>query len=385
MNEIQRIQKTFLDGCVKRFKETYSFLRGKRVYIYGSGMYGTFLAQALVDYGCVDNGSIQAFINDFQNGFEVDGIPVVALDECEFAIGSSPDYCVVVGIENNRAVIDRLKERNIVFFADSKAGLASMSIPLMNAFYAKQTWMTIGNVLQRIERFHELNLPEGEMFRFYEDNDSLDVLNNRIELYKTGKHELLETCPITQAEYFAEELLDIGTNEVYADVGAYTGDTVLAFAEYTKRKYKKILAFEPDAETFRSLERNTVGLHDVELFEMATGSKNGEVRFADGFGVGSFVSEELGTKRVKVVRLDDIIKTPLSLVKMDIEGAELDTLHGMERLLMEYRPKLAVCVYHKVEDLYEIPKYLKEIVPEYRLKLRQHEASIYETVLYAEV
>jgi hypothetical protein len=68
---------------------------------------------------------------------------------------------------------------------------------------------------------------------------------------------------------------------------------------------------------------------------------------------------------------------------MDIEGAELDTLKGAEQLIKKYKPKLAVCVYHKFEDLYVIPQYLHSIVPAYKFVLRQHDCSLYETVLYA--
>lgn len=58
------------------------------------------------------------------------------------------------------------------------------------------------------------------------------------------------------------------------------------------------------------------------------------------------------------------------MVKMDIEGAELSALRGMKCFIKQYEPYLAICLYHKEEDIYEIPRYIKELVPSYRLYLR---------------
>ena len=68
---------------------------------------------------------------------------------------------------------------------------------------------------------------------------------------------------------------------------------------------------------------------------------------------------------------------------MDIEGAELKALHGCKEILVKHRPKLAICVYHKKEDIVEIPLYLHDVVPEYKFYMRHYSVRAYETVLYA--
>ena len=68
---------------------------------------------------------------------------------------------------------------------------------------------------------------------------------------------------------------------------------------------------------------------------------------------------------------------------MDIEGAELEALKGAEETIKRYRPKLAICVYHKPEDIVEIPKYILNINPDYKLYLRHYSDNAGETVLYA--
>ena len=73
----------------------------------------------------------------------------------------------------------------------------------------------------------------------------------------------------------------------------------------------------------------------------------------------------------------------VSFIKMDIEGAERGALRGAEQLIRRYRPDLAICVYHSISDLFEIPLYIHSIVPEYRLYLRHHTPVFCETVCYA--
>lgn len=75
----------------------------------------------------------------------------------------------------------------------------------------------------------------------------------------------------------------------------------------------------------------------------------------------------------------------ICFVKMDIEGSELEALKGMSRTICACKPKLAICMYHKPEDMWEIPMYLKKLVPEYRLFVRHYSNSDLETVLYAVV
>lgn len=68
---------------------------------------------------------------------------------------------------------------------------------------------------------------------------------------------------------------------------------------------------------------------------------------------------------------------------MDIEGSELEALKGAVHTIQRDKPKLAICIYHKPEDMTEIPLYIKSLVPEYKLYVRHHSNCCTETVLYA--
>lgn len=86
----------------------------------------------------------------------------------------------------------------------------------------------------------------------------------------------------------------------------------------------------------------------------------------------------------KTVRLSDILRNnKVTYIKMDIEGSELMALYGAEEIIKKQRPKLAICVYHKPDHLWEIPFYLRNIVLDYKIFLRHHSTLDYETVCYA--
>ena len=87
--------------------------------------------------------------------------------------------------------------------------------------------------------------------------------------------------------------------------------------------------------------------------------------------------------KVQVTAMDEVIKDRVSFIKMDIEGAELRALRGAKYLIQKYKPKLAISIYHKPEDIIDIPNYIVDLVPEYKFYIRQYSYGYCETVLYA--
>ena len=92
-----------------------------------------------------------------------------------------------------------------------------------------------------------------------------------------------------------------------------------------------------------------------------------------------------GEIEVDCVSLDNDISEKITTIKMDIEGFEIPALHGAQEHLSTETPKLAICVYHLPNDLWEIPQLITEINSNYKLYLRQYNAGILpiESVIYA--
>lgn len=98
----------------------------------------------------------------------------------------------------------------------------------------------------------------------------------------------------------------------------------------------------------------------------------------------SHISNLGGGCEVETIALDETVydREP-TYIKMDIEGAEQEALKGCRKIIQDYRPKLAICIYHKPEDFFEIPIMIKEMNPVYKLYVRQYMDAWYDTVLYA--
>lgn len=73
----------------------------------------------------------------------------------------------------------------------------------------------------------------------------------------------------------------------------------------------------------------------------------------------------------------------LDCIKLDVEGAEMAALQGASNCIRKFRPKLIICVYHKPVDIFEIPLYLKKLVPEYQFYLAHSSCKFTDTILYA--
>lgn len=87
------------------------------------------------------------------------------------------------------------------------------------------------------------------------------------------------------------------------------------------------------------------------------------------------------------ISIDDFCRAKglkrIDYIKMDIEGSEADALAGAHETILRFRPKLAICLYHKPADLWSIPLSIKQRYPFYRLYLDHHTLHNQETVMYA--
>jgi FkbM family methyltransferase len=184
----------------------------------------------------------------------------------------------------------------------------------------------------------------------------------------------------------------ISEDEVYLDAGVFNISSVVDFVLYTKGKYKKIYAFEPDAYVYPTLEKELSDIRDVELLPYGLSDIDGRLSFdATALGSSKIVndsSDSLGTlTSIEVTSIDSFASKnlPPTLIKMDIEGAEYDALVGAQETIRKYKPKLAISAYHLDDDLVRLPLLIHKMVPEYKLYLRHHTNRWLETVLYAKV
>lgn len=220
-----------------------------------------------------------------------------------------------------------------------------------------------------------------EIYESLEDDFSREALSAYINQKISMDYKYLSRV-VTKPQYF-ESLMPLSKNEVFVDCGAYDGDSACAFIEELRKRgimdYKRIISFEPDPKNFEKLVKRNLKNHIC--INKGTSDKEAELHFSI-LGTSSGINEQ-GEIKVKTCTLDDEVIEPVSFIKMDIEGAELASLRGAQGLIRKYNPKLAVCIYHKKEDLWEIQNYLKKLVPEYKFYIRAYDTTTTELVLYA--
>lgn len=173
-------------------------------------------------------------------------------------------------------------------------------------------------------------------------------------------------------------------HEIFVDGGCYDGENSRMFARWAGDVPKTIYAFEPDQNNFKKCQcvLNEIEGVTYELIPKGLWSSEKALEFHASANEGSRFCTD-GEVCIPVTSLDTVVKGKVTFIKMDIEGAEYEALQGAADLIRQYKPKLAVSVYHKAEDIWELPKLLLSLCSEYTFYLRHYSLSSEETVLYA--
>ena len=123
---------------------------------------------------------------------------------------------------------------------------------------------------------------------------------------------------------------------------------------------------------------------NVALIKKAIWSKSKVLCFDNTeFASGSGAVNNNGNINIESISIDEMCGGRATFIKLDVEGAEMEALVGAEETITNMHPKLAVSIYHKDKDLWEIPYYLMRKYPFYRFYVRQYTPYNTETILYA--
>jgi FkbM family methyltransferase len=198
----------------------------------------------------------------------------------------------------------------------------------------------------------------------------LGLLNYKL----SGKIHYLHEIQTEKEEAFSS-FFRLTEQEDYVDLGAYRGDTIAEFLRFSQGKYATISAWEPDAKNYEKLcaflRENRLARaepHPTGAWDCA-----GTLYFKGGKGGRNSMLSPEGTRPVAVDSVDHLLQgRRISLLKLDVEGAESRALAGAAESIAAYRPKIILSAYHKPQDLWDLPLQLAGIVPSYQFYLRQH-------------
>lgn len=185
-------------------------------------------------------------------------------------------------------------------------------------------------------------------------------------------------------QYFEKDIMVPSKQEVFVDGGSLDAVTCKFFIDWAGGDYNKIYTFEPDSINRENCKANIerFSMKNVELLPYGLWNEKTQLCFFNAGG-GSSINE-LGTEKIDTITIDEVIgDKPCTFIKMDIEGAELNALIGAKETIKKNHPKLAISIYHKNEDMLEIPLYIRQLDSTYKFYIRHHSSVNFETTLYA--
>ena len=244
-------------------------------------------------------------------------------------------------------------------FMDYFARFGTQMITSTNANMAEGIYNRYLNSLPELYAVHEM----------FADDESKKVF--RAYLNGTLSFLLQDFRFAPEPQYFLSGFLP-GEGDIAIDGGSYDGANAVDFV----RQGAKVFAFEmdaancqnclPRAEKFGFTVEN-LGLSNQagEAFYSAEEMSSRKVADGtEGARVGNFIDLDSYVELKNLPRVD--------YIKLDIEGAELDALHGAAKTITRWKPKMAICAYHKREDLWTLPTYIKSLRPDYEFQFRHY-------------
>lgn len=214
----------------------------------------------------------------------------------------------------------------------------------------------------------------------------VNILNYKITKNEKYLQAMKPDVDDEHYQYFPEDIYDFLEQESFLDVGAYTGDTFTVFNECYQGKWKHYYGLEADGYVYGKLQNEVKPYGDsrVSIYKIAAWDEKTVLSFEENAGSSKMEPAKRGENSIAADRVDNFLgDKKITLIKMDIEGAEFNALSGMQEIIKKNKPVLAICVYHRRDDFYRLTDFIENTVPnEYRYFMRQYRYTPTETVCY---
>jgi FkbM family methyltransferase len=309
---------------------------------------------------------IDGFIDDYApSESNWHGRPVFSLDQI------SRDAIIVNCVINSRpkTALSRIRGAgflHILSYSDLCRALPDL-VPLPD--FVVQTRQDIDTNLEKW----------GSVFENLADAESRAVLNDVLHYRLTADHTALANYTFRPMEQYFEEFMAFD-KEVFVDAGGFDGDTTEQFClRYSD--YKKVYLFEPSINNIESAKKRLAQFHSINFIEKGVSNEPGVLYLNSNEGSSCTVSAT-GISEINVTTIDLHIDEKVSFIKMDLEGWEINAIHGTRNHIMNDHPKLAIAVYHRSSDIWGIFDLVRSFRKDYRVYLRHYTESWTETIMF---
>ncbi len=249
--------------------------------------------------------------------------------------------------------------------------LDSLSIETVNNFIKRQSYIASHNILEQSNIFTKEEIEQQRECSRTIQKITRKMSHYNFSLLSSECFYGLSGLRWLPSKVKKEKL----ENGIFIDVGAFEGDTSIFLSMNFNPKH--IYAFEPENKNFEILKNNCKLKYSNTIIPIKAGLSNqaGKAHITSNGGE-SHLSQNGLDQELELLIFDDFWrefhpKEKIALIKMDVEGAEIQALKGMEQAINAYRPVLAISIYHKAEDFFTIKPWLENICPEYKFMIRK--------------
>jgi len=218
-----------------------------------------------------------------------------------------------------------------------------------------------------------------KVFDNLEDDISKKYFHNVLQYRLTGDYNFMSNYKVRLKEQYFENFLNLKAGEIFIDCGGFDGDTSEEFISRCPN-YEKIYFFEPSLINMQKAKERLNKHPNIKFIDKGVSDKEEILNFSFE-GSASGICDK-GDIKIQTTTIDKFVNEKITFIKMDLEGWELKALKGAEEHIKKYKPKLAVAVYHKPQDFYEIFEYVKSIHSDYKVYLRHYTQGWSETVIF---
>lgn len=329
-----------------------------KIYIYGAGITAKKVFHYLTKLGI----NIDGFIVDNVKDDSLYDKPVIALSKC-----SKDPITLILGYVPTTENVSQIHNRIL------------LNLNLIDFIASDFTFLSFGvfpeNYLKSDEYYFVNNI--------LCDNISKDLLVTYVNSRNSGNYSECELF-YNPNQYFPDDLIKVQPDETFVDCGVYDGETSKEFARRSSNNFNFIFGFEPDKSNFDNSINNLNDLpfEKIKIFNLGTWYKSDILKFNSNSSLISGIDPK-GEVEVKVDSLDNVLgDLKVTYIKMDVEGAELLSLKGAINTIIKNKPKLAICLYHKPEDIYDVISWINSLDLNYSYYIRLHTRFSQELVLY---
>lgn len=240
-----------------------------------------------------------------------------------------------------------------------------------NELYAPDV-PVFGNDLFDMRFFKKYEDDMDYVYDILADDVSRQAYRDIISYKLTGKIDYLLNCEHPREQIFTS-LLTPASYRVFADLGAYTGDTIRELLQYAP-SLKYVFAFEPDLKTYKKLSRYAENetACNIAALNLAAWSEKAELTFDCSGNRNSNIGNGTRTVQIEADSLDNILMGHAAdYIKYDVEGSEMQALFGSAETIRRFSPQLCVSLYHRSEDIFLLPMLVEHLNPGYKMYIRR--------------